>query len=79
MPDYALVVGVPARQAGWMSRHGHRLGAPDAEGVMRCPESGFRYREVDSALLHCIDLDEDAPLPKALASSAKTYDAWKQR
>src|SRR5678815_4536146 len=38
VPDFALVVGNPARQMGWMSRHGHRLGAPDADGVMRCPE-----------------------------------------
>jgi len=42
VPDYALVVGNPARQIGWMSRHGHRL-APDREGFMVCPESGLRY------------------------------------
>ena len=45
VPDYALVVGNPARQRGWMSRHGHRLVDPDADGVMTCPESGLRYRE----------------------------------
>ena len=39
IPDYALVIGNPARQAGWMSRHGHRLGSPDPNGVMRCPET----------------------------------------
>ncbi len=42
--DYALVLGNPARQNGWMSRHGHRLNRPDADGVMTCPESGLRYR-----------------------------------
>jgi len=50
VPDYALVVGTPARQVGWMSRHGHRLGAPDADGVMTCPGSGLRYRLADGAL-----------------------------
>src|SRR5512137_2474345 len=47
VPDYALVVGVPARFAAWMSRHGHRLPAPDPSGVMTCPESGLRYRETE--------------------------------
>lgn len=44
VPDYALMVGVPARQIGWMSRHGHMLKNPDADGVMVCPESGLRYQ-----------------------------------
>ena len=39
VPDFALVVGNPARQVGWMSRHGHRLESPDADGVMRCSET----------------------------------------
>ena len=60
VPDYALVVGTPARQTGWMSRHGHRL-APDASGEAVCPESGLRYRLADGAL-RCLDLDEDEPL-----------------
>ena len=33
VPDYALIVGVPGRQAGWMSRHGLPLRDPDADGV----------------------------------------------
>jgi len=73
VPDYALVLGNPGRVAGWMSRHGHRLGVPDAEGVTRCPESGYRYREVEPGVLRCLDLDEDAPLPAALASGSKSY------
>jgi UDP-2-acetamido-3-amino-2,3-dideoxy-glucuronate N-acetyltransferase len=40
VPDYALMVGVPAKQRGWVSRHGHRLPKPDTNGVMKCPESG---------------------------------------
>lgn len=43
VPDYALVIGNPARQAGWMSEYGHRL-AFDAEGIATCPESGQQYR-----------------------------------
>lgn len=44
VPDYALVLGNPARQKGWMSRHGHVLKNPDSEGVMVCVESGYRYQ-----------------------------------
>jgi UDP-2-acetamido-3-amino-2,3-dideoxy-glucuronate N-acetyltransferase len=58
VPDYALMVGNPARRVGWMSRHGLRLHNPDSDGVMRCPESGFRYKEVRPGLLGCLDLDE---------------------
>ena len=65
VPDYALMMGVPARQAGWMSRHGHRLGKIEADGVMRCPESGWRYKEVEPGLLRCLDLDESAVIPAA--------------
>ena len=73
LPDYALVFGNPARQAGWMSRHGHRLGPPDAEGIMRCPESGYRYRESQPGVLVCLDLQEDAPLPPELTKGSKSY------
>ncbi|MBI3411953.1 MAG: N-acetyltransferase, partial [Planctomycetes bacterium] len=41
VPDYALMIGMPARQMGWMSRHGYRLGNPDADGVMVCPGVGL--------------------------------------
>lgn len=62
VPDYALMVGVPAFQEGWVSRHGHRLTNPDADGVMRCPESGWRYHESLPGQLCCLDRPEDAPL-----------------
>jgi UDP-2-acetamido-3-amino-2,3-dideoxy-glucuronate N-acetyltransferase len=39
---YALVVGNPARQAGWMSEYGHKLSF-DKTGFAVCPESGDRY------------------------------------
>jgi UDP-2-acetamido-3-amino-2,3-dideoxy-glucuronate N-acetyltransferase len=64
VPDYALMIGVPARQAGWMSRHGYRLGKADAQGIMRCPVSGWRYQEKAGSALVCLDQEEDAPLPR---------------
>jgi UDP-2-acetamido-3-amino-2,3-dideoxy-glucuronate N-acetyltransferase len=42
VPDYALVVGNPARQIGWMSEFGHRLKF-DSKGKAMCPESGEVY------------------------------------
>ena len=45
VPDYALMVGVPARQAGWMSRHGARLDLPlSGQAEATCPDTGARYR-----------------------------------
>jgi UDP-2-acetamido-3-amino-2,3-dideoxy-glucuronate N-acetyltransferase len=41
--DFALVMGVPARQVGWMSAHGHRLTFDD-DGYAVCPGTGDRYR-----------------------------------
>jgi len=63
VPDYALMVGVPARRSGWMSRHGERLSDPDASGIMRCAASGWRYREVERDVVRCLDHEEDKPLP----------------
>lgn len=43
VPAYALLVGNPARQLGWMSEYGHRLEF-DAEARATCPESGEIYQ-----------------------------------
>ena len=43
IPEFALVVGSPARQIGWMSRRGERLNFND-EGMAECPISGDRYK-----------------------------------
>lgn len=43
VPDYALFIGNPARQAGWMSEYGHKLKF-DADGMGTCPESGQTYK-----------------------------------
>jgi len=77
VPDYALVIGNPARQRGWMSRHGHRLGKPDADGIMLCPETGYRYKEVQPGLLRCLDLDEESTLPSELTKGTKSYKELK--
>jgi UDP-2-acetamido-3-amino-2,3-dideoxy-glucuronate N-acetyltransferase len=78
VPDYALMMGVPARQHGWISRHGHRLQA-GSDGVMVCPESGFRYKEVQPGVLKCLDMDEEAPLPANLSAGTVSYDEFKQK
>lgn len=63
IPDYALMLGVPARQKGWMSRHGYRLPQPNERGLMTCPESGWRYKETGQGHIYCLDWPEDQPLP----------------
>lgn len=46
VPDYALIVGNPGRQIGWMSEYGHRL-VFDENRLATCPESGQKYVWVD--------------------------------
>jgi UDP-2-acetamido-3-amino-2,3-dideoxy-glucuronate N-acetyltransferase len=70
-------MGNPGRQAGWMSRHGHRLQDPDADGVMRCPESGFRYKVGQDGQLVCLDLSEEESLPPALSKGTRSYQDFK--
>lgn len=65
VPDYALMLGVPARPRGWMSRHGHLLVFGE-DGIATCPESQLRYKLADGQV-HGIDVAEDEPLPEALA------------
>ncbi len=49
---YALMVGAPARQIGWMSRHGERLELPLAgTAAAACPISGQAYRLVDGEIM----------------------------
>ena len=42
VPAYALMVGNPARQTGWMSEYGHKLSF-DKDGIATCPESNMKY------------------------------------
>ena len=71
--DYGLVMGNPAHWKGWVSRHGHPLPEPDEQGIMRCPESGLRYREVAPGVVRCADLDEEAPLPEGMREGRQGY------
>jgi len=50
---YALVVGNPARQVGWMSEHGHRLHF-DEQGLATCPESREQYK-LENGMVSKID------------------------
>ena len=44
VPDYALVVGVPAKQIGWISQYGERLTLPlKGDGEAKCPATGEYY------------------------------------
>lgn len=74
--DYALMVGVPARHSGWMSRHGHKI-VPGPDGVLRCPESGLTYKETAPGLLRCVEVDEEAALDSAMTVGKRSYDEFK--
>ncbi|MDW8277317.1 MAG: acyltransferase [Anaerolineales bacterium] len=62
VPDYALMLGVPARQHGWMSRHGYRLQPAGEAGLFVCPVSGWRYRLEEGGQMRCLDWPEEKPL-----------------
>jgi len=49
VPAYALVVGNPARQVGWISEYGHRLSF-DTQSYATCPESGYQYQLIGHQL-----------------------------
>ncbi len=50
IPPYALVVGNPSKQIGWMSEYGHRLYF-DKNGMAVCPESGEKYQLFDNKVV----------------------------
>jgi UDP-2-acetamido-3-amino-2,3-dideoxy-glucuronate N-acetyltransferase len=50
VPPYALVVGNPGKQIGWMSEYGHRLNF-NKEGVAECEESGQKYQLLDNKII----------------------------
>lgn len=72
VPDYGFMVGVPARRVGWISRHGHRLYL-GVDGVMVCPESGFKYKEAEPGVVRCLDLNENELLPATAANPVRSY------
>ena len=50
VPDYALVIGNPARQTGWMSECGHKLKF-DSAGFAECPESKEKYQLLNGKVI----------------------------
>jgi UDP-2-acetamido-3-amino-2,3-dideoxy-glucuronate N-acetyltransferase len=68
VPAYALMVGVPARQVGWMSRHGDRLALPlEGSGEAACLSTGDRYRLVGRRL-ELVPADAGSPAASRPAS-----------
>ena len=52
VPDFALVVGVPGRQIGWMSRFGEQLSLPlEGSGQVVCEHTGERYKLIDGRVI----------------------------
>jgi UDP-2-acetamido-3-amino-2,3-dideoxy-glucuronate N-acetyltransferase len=49
VPAYALIVGNPARQIGWVSEYGHRLKFDDQNNAV-CPESGEKYQLINNSV-----------------------------
>ncbi len=50
--DYALMVGVPARQIGWMSEHGEQLDIPiSGDNSTKCTHTGQTYKLIDNHLV----------------------------
>ena len=77
VPDYALVIGNPARQKGWMSRHGHLL-KPGLDGIMTCPESGLRFQLVQSRASHQQSTTDSACDQSAIRNSQSAIE-WSLR
>lgn len=62
IPDYALVVGVPAKQRGWFSRHGYKMKQVSKTSFV-CPESNWRYELNSANIMKCLDWPEERALP----------------
>lgn len=54
VPAYALVVGVPMKQIGWMSKQGEKLHF-NKDGVAQCPATGERYKMISDSEIKLID------------------------
>lgn len=51
VPDFALIVGVPGKQVGWMSAHGEKLDLPlSGKAQTECPHTGDRYILLDNSV-----------------------------
>jgi UDP-2-acetamido-3-amino-2,3-dideoxy-glucuronate N-acetyltransferase len=50
VPDFALMMGVPARRVGWVGRQGHPL-VDTGQGKFECPVDGTLYEQIDTHIL----------------------------
>ena len=76
IPDYGLVLGNSGKISGYMSRHGHKLTFNES-GSATCPESKLVYKKTEDQV-HCLNLDEDDPLPSDLSFGSLPYDSFKR-
>lgn len=58
VPDYALVIGNPAKQTGWMSEYGHKLKF-DENSLALCKESGEKYKIENHTVIKIIDSEAE--------------------
>ena len=62
VPNYALMLGIPAIQKGWVGRHGYKLIPTSKNNIFTCSYSKWNYALSDSGTLKCLDWPEDKPL-----------------
>lgn len=75
VPDYGIIMGIPGKLVGYMSRHGHKLKF-GKDGIAICPESNLRYK-LENGLVKCLDIDEEEDLPESLRVGLKSYREFK--
>jgi UDP-2-acetamido-3-amino-2,3-dideoxy-glucuronate N-acetyltransferase len=73
--NYALMKGVPAKQKGWISRHGHPLISVE-NNLFICPVTKMKYEEKKGQLI-CLDLGEEDSLPEEYKKGKLNYRNYK--
>tara|TARA_Y100001960_G_C14764681_1_gene876205 strand:- start:449 stop:1072 length:624 start_codon:yes stop_codon:yes gene_type:complete len=62
VPPYALMVGIPAVQKGWIGRHGYLLQSTKNKNIFKCDYSNWDYELSKSGILKCLNWPEEKPL-----------------
>jgi UDP-2-acetamido-3-amino-2,3-dideoxy-glucuronate N-acetyltransferase len=57
--------------------HGILLPKPGPDGIMVCPETGWRYKEIEPEVIRCLDWDEEKPLPVEKTTGTRRYSEFK--
>jgi UDP-2-acetamido-3-amino-2,3-dideoxy-glucuronate N-acetyltransferase len=80
IPDYGYVRGVPSKQVGWMSRHGHVLDFSQSKSAV-CPESNLQYQldedNLSAPTVRCVEIDEEQSLDASLRVGSKPYNSFR--